>query len=72
MKVNTKQEATNERNHLFLFKKHVNKNSGKEKQWTCRWEKMKLGKTRKEIGSYDKKTFMRVQFILEIYVHRRI
>ena len=68
-KLNTKQGTAKEIIHLLLFIKCIKKNLLKEKLRTCRSEKNAESKQRKETNSNDKKTFMRIHIILEIYVY---
>ena len=69
-KLNTKEGTVNEKNHLFIFTKFIKKNERK-KALKLQMRKKEPSDRRKWIDSYDKKTLMRIQFILEIYVYRQ-
>ena len=55
--------------HLHIFIIFIKKSQIKNREITD--EKNELSNSRKKIESYDKKTFMKIQFILEIYVYRQ-
>ena len=65
MKLNTKEDTTNERTHLFIRKsKEKHSEIADEKKWVKQQKK-------KQIDNYDKQTLMRIQLIMEIYVYRQ-
>ena len=65
MKLDTKEGTANAITHLHLFVKLIKKNQ-KEKIVRLQLGQNELSNRRKKIESYDKKTCMRIQFILEI------
>ena len=69
-KLNTKEDTVDKKIHLFIFIKFIKKNERK-KALKLQMRKKEPSDRRKWIDSYDKKTLMRIQFILEIYVYRQ-
>ena len=69
-KLNTKEGTVDKKIHLFIFIKFIKKNERK-KALKLQMRKKEPSDRRKWIDSYDKKTLMRIQFILEIYVYRQ-
>ena len=69
-KLNAKEGTVDKKIHLFIFIKFIKKNERK-KALKLQMRKKEPSDRRKWIDSYDKKTLMRIQFILEIYVYRQ-
>ena len=72
LKLHTKPGSSNER---MLYSYSLNL-QGKKKQWNCSWKKNKTKKESKAVKENEltvtvKKAFMRIHFILEIYMYRQ-
>ena len=65
LKLNTKEDTANERVHLFILIKFITKILRKKAV------KLQMSKNQKSNRRNNKKTFITIKFILEVYVYRK-
>ena len=65
LKLNTKEDTANERVHLFVLIKFITKILRKKAA------KLQMSKNQKSNRRNNKKTFITIKLILEVYVYRQ-